>query len=261
MQSTRNQPAKHVIAWYLTMQGKAGHVRIASTGGHGPMHGFNDVSTDRKFTQGLFEPGLQCPAARLNLFGEAKALEFGHPTDHQAPQFRVALLHAGPQIGDPRPLIGQIAQRPVEVGPAFRLDLPSQRGLNLLFAARSKLKGHALLGPRSEPAADVIAADDEVLAVIRASADQNMNVGIVRIPVIDGNPVQPGAEIALGIRHQLTGKGAQIGHLGRVLRRYDEAEMMAVVLASLGEDALIDRLGSRVEHTGIRAIPGNAVSL
>jgi hypothetical protein len=88
-----------------------------------------------------------------------------------------------------------------------------------------------------------------------------MDVWIVSVPVIDGNPVELCAEVALGIDHQLTGKGAKVSHLGRILRRNDETEMVAVLFASLSEGALIDGVGSRIEHTGIHTIAGDAVPL
>ena len=58
---------------------------------------------------------------------------------------------------------------------------------------------------------------------------------IVGVPVIDRDPVELGAEIAFGVGHQLAGEGAKVGHLGRVLGRHGEPEMMPVVLAALGE--------------------------
>jgi hypothetical protein len=74
-----------------------------------------------------------------------------------------------------------------------------------------------------------------------------MGVWVVGIPVIDGNPVELCAEVARGIDHQLTGKGAEVGHLGRLFRRDDETEMVAVLFAPLDEGALIDGVGSRIE--------------
>src|SRR5580704_13217925 len=88
-----------------------------------------------------------------------------------------------------------------------------------------------------------------------------MDVWVVGIPVIDGNPVELCAEVALGIDHQLTGKGAEVGHLGRIFRRNDETEMVAVLFASFSEGALIDGVGPCIEHTGMRAIAGDAIPL
>ena len=88
-----------------------------------------------------------------------------------------------------------------------------------------------------------------------------MDVRIVGVPVIDGNPVEFCAEVALGIGHQLTGKGAEVSHLSRVLRRDDEAEVVAILFASFREGALIGRFRPFIEHTGIYAITSDAVAL
>ena len=64
-----------------------------------------------------------------------------------------------------------------------------------------------------------------------------------------------------GIDHQLTRKGTEVGHLGRIFRRNDETEMVAVRFAPFSERALIDGVGSLIEHTGMRAITGDAIPL
>ena len=87
----------------------------------------------------------------------------------------------------------------VEAGPALGFDLALQRGLDLPLAARPQFHGDAFSGAVAEATADIGAADDEILAVIGTSPDQNMDMWIVGIPVIDGNPVEFGSEIALDI--------------------------------------------------------------
>ena len=103
---------------------------------------------------------------------------------------------AGPQIGDAAAVVGDVAQRAIEAGPALGLDLLLQGGADFLLAARPQLQGDALGGAAAKPPADVVAADDQVLAVIGAAADQDMDVRIVGVPVIDRHPVELGAEIA-----------------------------------------------------------------
>ena len=81
-----------------------------------------------------------------------------------------------------------------------------------------------------------------------------MDVRIVGVPVIDGDPVELRAEVALGVGHQLAREGAEVGHLGRVLRRDGEPEMMAVVLAALGEGPGVGVVG-RARRTSARPAP------
>src|SRR6185437_5877792 len=125
-------------------------------------------------------------------FGEAQAFELGGAAKQQAAQLRVLGIGTGPEIGDAAALVRDVAQRAIEAGPTLRLDLPLQRALNLLFGARTQLEGDPLRGSVADAAADVVAANDQVLAVVGAAANQKMDMGIVRVPVIDGDPVEPG---------------------------------------------------------------------
>ena len=68
---------------------------------------------------------------------------------------------------------------------------------------------------------------------------------IVGVPMIDRDPVELGAEILLDIEHQLARKRLEVAELGRVFGRDDEAEVMAVILAALGEGAFVRRIRSR----------------
>ena len=56
-------------------------------------------------------------------------------------------------------------------------------------------------------------------AVVGAAADQHMDMRVVGVPVIDRDPVELRAEVALGVGHQLAREGAKVGQLGRVLGR------------------------------------------
>src|SRR5882724_1023371 len=87
-----------------------------------------------------------------------------------------------------------------------------------------------------------------------------MNVGIVRVPVIDSDPVKFGSEIALRINHQLTDKGAQVGHVSRVLRRDGETEVVTILLTSLRESALVGGVRPSIEHAGVCTIPCYAIA-
>src|SRR5260370_23925260 len=88
-----------------------------------------------------------------------------------------------------------------------------------------------------------------------------MDMRVVGIPVVDRDPIEPGAEIAFGIRHQLSGEGAQILQFSGVLGRYDEAKMVPVVPAALGEGLLIGSVGAGMKHAGVGAVMGTAVAL
>ena len=71
-------------------------------------------------------------------------------------------------------------------------------------------------------------------------------MGVVGVPMIDGDPVQFGSEIPRDAGHQLTREGAEIAELASILRRNDEPEMMPVILAALGESEYVHRIRCRV---------------
>src|SRR6185369_2297274 len=131
--------------------------------------------------------------------------------------------------------------------------LPFQGRADFPLAARTELQRNALSGTIAKPAADVIPADHEILAIFGAAANQNMDMRIVCVPVVDRDPIQSGSEITRDIGHQFTCKGAEIAELGGVLWRDDEAEVMPVILATLDESALIRCIRCRIEHPGVCA--------
>ena len=74
--------------------------------------------------------------------------------------------------------------------------------------------------------------------------------------MIDGDPIELGAEILLHLADQLAGEALEVGHLRRVLGRDDEAEMVAVLLAPLGEGLGVGILRLRAEQPAPSPRPG-----
>src|SRR6185369_3815369 len=128
--------------------------------------------------------------------------------------------------------------------------LPFQGRADFPLAARTELQRNALSGTIAKPAADVIPADHEILAIFGAAANQNMDMRIVCVPVVDRDPVQSGSEIPRDVGHQLAREGAEIAELGGVLRRNDKSKMMPVILATLSESTLIRCIRSCIKHPG-----------
>ena len=88
-----------------------------------------------------------------------------------------------------------------------------------------------------------------------------MDMGVVGVPMIDRDPVEPGAEVALCVPHELAREGSKVGHLARVLRRDREPEMMPVRFASFGESLRGGMVGGGVEHPGVRPVASDALAL
>ncbi|MNT87734.1 hypothetical protein D3C72_2281830 [compost metagenome] len=58
-----------------------------------------------------------------------------------------------------------------------------------MIGARTQLLGDEILRAGAHAFLDVVARDDEVLAVVGATAQDDMDVRVVRVPVIDADPV------------------------------------------------------------------------
>ena len=91
-------------------------------------------------------PGFKRPLRRTDLFGQAEPFELGGATEHQTAQLGIFAGAARTQIGDATALVGDVAERSVETGPAFRLDLVLQSGADFLLAARPQFQRDPLCG-------------------------------------------------------------------------------------------------------------------
>ena len=91
------------------MQCKTGNIGVAAGTGHRPMHGLDDVSSNREIAQRVLDARLQRPVPGRDLFGKAKALQLSNATNHQPPQLGIAARAAWPQIGDTCALVHGIA--------------------------------------------------------------------------------------------------------------------------------------------------------
>ena len=125
-------------------------------------------------------------------------------------------IRAESQIGDATAFVGDIAQRPVETGPALRLHLPVKRSANFMLASRTELQRHALGCAIVKTATYVFAADDQVLPVTGPAANEDMDVRIVGVPMVYRQPVEFGAEIFLDIEHQLASESFEIPEPGPI---------------------------------------------
>ena len=88
-----------------------------------------------------------------------------------------------------------------------------------------------------------------------------MDMGVVGVPMIHCDPVEPRSKVALHVLHELAREGSKVGHLARVLRRDREPEMMPVLFAPFGESFRVGVVRGSVEHPGICAVAGHSVAL
>ena len=108
---------------------------------------------------------------------------------------------------------------------------------------------------------DVVAGNDEVLAEFVLAAQHDVAVRIVGVEVVDRHPVEAGVEVAFHLGHQAAHEGLQIVKLGPVLRRDDEAELMAVAVAALQKFLAVGLIARGVVELAGLALPRDAIAL
>ena len=86
------------------------------------------------------------------------------------------------------------------------------------------------------------------------------DVGMLGVPVINGDPVEAGAQVAFGVDHQVACEGFDVGKLAGVFGCNDEPEMMPVLFAPLCKSSMIDLIALSPEHPGRITIFGHAVT-
>nr|WP_246693388.1 MULTISPECIES: hypothetical protein [unclassified Mesorhizobium] len=81
------------------------------------------------------------------------------------------------------------------------------------------------------------------------------------VEVVDGNPVEPGAEVSLHLRHETTGERLEVVILNAVFGRDDEAELMTVAVRAIEESSCVDAVGVGAVELARLAFAGDAVAL
>ena len=164
---------------------------------------------------------------------QTKSFKLHCSTDHQRATHWVWIRISWAKIDDPRTVISNPLEAAIKARPTLGINFTGQRQLDVMLTAQTELDRHSVLGSRAHSFTDVITVDDEVFAVVSNAAQQDMDMGIVRVPMINRDPVQFSAKVMGDICHELTREAAYIFQLASILWRNDEAEMMPVIAASL----------------------------
>ena len=223
------------------------------------MHALNDVAALAEFAQRRLGLVAYRPLAGADLFGKAQRFQLAQAPDLQRMELVGPLARMGCEIDDAAtPAIAH--ELAVELRPALGLDLAFECPSDIEVGAWAKLLGYEIARPVAHTFLDVVASDDEVFTVLAHATHDQMDMRMLGVPVIDGDPVELGAEIFLHLPDEITGEGSQVGHLQRIVWRDDEAEMMPVVLAALGEVPAVRFFLSRPEQASLLSVSGDAVA-
>ena len=88
-----------------------------------------------------------------------------------------------------------------------------------------------------------------------------MAMRMTGIEVICGDPVEPRAKIDFHLPHQVADKRFEVGEFGGVLRRHDEAELVAVAFAALDECLTVGSIAARIVKLAGSPLARDAISL
>ena len=175
----------------------------------GLMQPLDDIAALAKRAQALLGVRGQNPARRTGGLGEPQPLERPHPSDPDLPQGIAPRIAFGTEIDHTLRPSRFPGQRPIEPCPAFGRDLRFKPASNLQLRSRAELARDEVAGSRAQSRADIVPADDEIGTIVRPTPHKDMNMGMLGVPVVDGDPVEPRTEITRGLVHQLPCKAAQ----------------------------------------------------
>ena len=132
---------------------------------------------------------------------------------------------------------------------------------DLVLGHRAELQGQQLARPLADAVGDVVACNYQVLADLVLAAQDDVAVGVVRVEVVDCHPVEARVEIPLHLGHQAADEWLEVVELGPVLRRDDEAELVAVALAAPLERLAVGLVAGRVVEPAGLTLAGHSVAL
>ncbi|ESW94196.1 hypothetical protein X772_01520 [Mesorhizobium sp. LSJC280B00] len=153
--------------------------------------------------------------------------------------------------------VGVTNKLAIELRPALSVDLVLDGLADVEVRAEPKRLGENVARPIAHALADVVARDDKALAIVGNAANEDVNVRMFGVPVIDGYPVEPRAEVALHVDHQVTSEVLEVAELHCILRRNDETEVMPIILAAVAEGVMICIFGVGTEHPRLLTITCN----
>ena len=261
MQAALDQSPDDGLARPFIMKGKSTRFSGKAVPGHGAVHPLDHITSGAKLPQSLLECWLQPPAARRNLVCQAHAFEFCGAADEMLVGRVGDPLRIGAQVDYAAEAVTKRLQLAIKTGPAIGLHLAGQASINVLLGPCAQFHGHQLRGTSPHALADVAAVDNQVAAIVGLAAYQNVDVGIVGVPMVNGDPVETCAKIPFHLAQQVSGKAPHIGQFGRVFGRNNETEMVTVIGAALGEGSAVDGLVAAAEQRRILPVAGHAIAL
>ena len=224
------------------------------------VHGLDDIAALAQLAQGRLQFFAQLPPARRGLGGKPHPLQLAKPRQPQravGDAARIGLARAE----DPETVAGLGDQRPIDAGEAILIDLGRELALLLDRGDRTQFERHQLACPLANAMGDVIAIDDQILAQLIPAVDDDMNMRMTGIKMVHRDPVELRSQVTFEFGHEVAGEAGEVAELRAVLRRDDDAKLVAIVLAAIEEGIAVGPILRRRIKPPALAIARGAVAL
>src|SRR5712692_4552070 len=224
------------------------------------VHGLDDIAALTHLAQGRLEFFAQSPAARCGLAGEPHSLQLAKPRQPQRAVGDAARIgRRVPEVHET--LVGLGEQRPIDAGEAILIDLGRELALLLDRGDRTEFERHQLACPLANAMGDVIAVDDQILVQLISAVDDDMNMGMAGIKMVHRDPIELRSQVTFEFAHEVAGEAGEAAELRAVLRRDDDAKLVAIVLAAIEEGIAVGPVLRRRIQPAALAIARGTVAL
>src|SRR5712675_1041923 len=212
------------------------------------VHGLDDIAALAHLAQGGLQFSAQLPAARRGLAGKPHSLQLAKPRQPQRAVGDAARIgRRVPEVHET--LAGLGDQRSIDPGEAILVDLGRELALLLDRGDRTEFERHKLACPLANAVGDVIAVDDD------------MNMGVAGIKMVHRDPIELRSQVSFEFAHEVAGVAREITEAHTVLRRDDDAKLVAIVLAAIEEGNAVGPVLRRRIQPAALAIARGAVAL
>src|SRR5713101_4223886 len=224
------------------------------------VHGLDDVAALAQFAQGGLQLFAQLPPARRGLGGKPHSLQLAKPRQPQRAVGDAARIgRRVPEVHET--LAGLGDQRPIDAGEAILIDLGRDLALLLDRGDRTEFERHQLACPLANAMGDVIAVDDQILAQLISAVDDDMNMRMAGIKMVHRDPIELRSQVSFDLAYEVAGEAGEVAEAHTVLRRNDDAKLVAVVLAAIEEGIAVGPVLRRRIQPAALAIARGAVAL
>src|SRR6266852_8323244 len=224
------------------------------------VHGLDDIAALAHLAQRGLQLFAQLPAAWRGLAGKPHSLQLAKSRQPQrAVGDAVRIGRRVPEVHET--LAGLGDQRPIDAGEAILINLGRELALPLDRGNRTEFERHQLACPLANAMGDVIAVDDQILVQLISAVDDDMDMGMAGVEVIHRHPIELRSQVSFDLAYEVAGEAREVAELRAVLRRDDDAKLVAVVLAAIEEGIAVGPVLRRRIQPAALAIARGAVAL